>query len=117
MSIMTARPKPARSTVWQGRWRKRLARVGRHSQQLHKPERCPYPVVYRKRMEQERMRKKLTWNYLAKSCQIQPIPLFKLHRPARCKPVNRTVAGRNRKGQAQPLNAYLSTPLRVIRLD
>jgi len=93
MSIMTARPKPARSTVWQGRWRKRLARVGRHSQQLHKPERCPYPVVYRKRMEQERMRKKLTWNYLAKSCQIQPIPLFKLHRPVdagrwtvRCRP-------------------------------
>jgi len=42
MSIMTARPKPARSTVWQGHWRKRLARVGRPSQQLHKPERCPY---------------------------------------------------------------------------
>ena len=51
----------------------------------------------------KRMRKKETGN-LAKSCQIQSMPLFSLRnqsrltgQASRCRPVNGTVAGSNRK--------------------
>jgi hypothetical protein len=41
-------------------------------------ERRSHPAADRIRMEQEKMRKKLIWNHLAKSCQIHSIPLFAL---------------------------------------